>query len=384
LTTRTDIVFTFSYEMFDDSVRREFCWPSDQTLLALAADERVGHLMVADAYRSYLLSAVRRRPMGLTEDLTVGGRTATRVRPHRLGRVDPTDLAAAQRAYQRYGVLLGQALAQARGEQEPRPESAALVTYHPFAAAFCDAPWISKIVYLGQDDWATGEGVRPWWDLFEEAYRRIDERKAAIFVVSAELASRISPRAAVVPNGVIADVWRPRYPAPARIEQLERPRALYTGSIGDRLDKELVEHTASLVGSLIFMGPPVDAATIEWLRTLDNVHVFGAVGQRELAATVQACDVGVIPHRDQAGIRAMSPLKLYEYLSAGLPVVTVDLPPMHGVDDERVQICRREDWAAGMSRALSLGPVDEERRQRFIDGASWQSRMATVVDAAVS
>ncbi|MER7007419.1 hypothetical protein ABT297_30855, partial [Dactylosporangium sp. NPDC000555] len=269
MTTRADIVFTFSYEMFDDSVKREFCWPSDQTLLALAADERVGHLVVADPFRPYVVSAARRRPVRLVENLTVGNRAATRARPHRVRKVESTDLRTVEQAYQRYGVLLGRALARTRGEEQPRPESATLVTYHPFAAAFSDAPWIRKIVYLGQDDWATGEGVRPWWDLFKEAYRRIEERGATIFAVSAELAARISPRAGVVPNGVIADAWRPRHPAPARIDQLPRPRATYTGSIGDRLDKELVEATASMVGSLVVMGHHGDAGTIRWLRSID-------------------------------------------------------------------------------------------------------------------
>jgi glycosyltransferase involved in cell wall biosynthesis len=170
---------------------------------------------------------------------------------------------------------------------------------------------------------------------------------------------------------------------PPRIEQLRRPRAIYTGAIGDRLDRDLVQTTASMVGSLIFLGHFADAPVIEWLRTLDNVHVFGTVGQQELAATVQACDVGVLPHRDQEGIRAMSPLKVYEYLAAGLPAVSVDLPPVHGIDDERVVICRRDDWAAGLTRALNMDRADEQRRQRFIGEVSWQSRMRPVVDAAV-
>jgi glycosyltransferase involved in cell wall biosynthesis len=384
LTTRADIVFSFGFEMYEDAVRREFCHPADQTLLALAADARVGNLVAADAYRSYVLSAARRRPLRLVEDFTIGDRAATRARPYRLRKDDSTDLATVERAYRRYGALLGQALAHAQGERQPRPESATLVTYQPFAAAFCDAPWISKVVYLGSDDWATGEGTVAWWDVYKEAYRRIDDRKSAIFGVSAELAGRISPRAEVVPNGVIADVWRPRHSVPPRIDELPGPRATYTGSIGDRLDKELVEITAGMVGSLIFMGHHGDVETIEWLRAIPNVHVFGPVGQRELAATVQACDVGVIPHRDQACIRAMSPIKLYEYLAAGIPAVTVDLPPVHGVDDERVQICGREDWAAGMSRALGMGRADEPRRMRFIDEASWQGRMRSVIDAAVS
>ena len=38
MTDSTDVVFTFSIEMFDDAVNREFCRPPDQMLLALARD----------------------------------------------------------------------------------------------------------------------------------------------------------------------------------------------------------------------------------------------------------------------------------------------------------------------------------------------------------
>jgi teichuronic acid biosynthesis glycosyltransferase TuaH len=381
--SQVDVVFTSSYESLDDAINREFCRGSDQALLALARDERVGKLFVADPWRSYVSSGVRRRSVRLEERTTVVGRDVIRVRPHRLRREDATDLAAVERSYLRYGALLGRALARVRGEPMAKPRSAALVTSHPFVAGFCDAAWINNVVYFGRDDWATGEDVSQWWDLYREAYRRIDARGATIFGVSKELAGRMSPRASVVPNGVIADVWRPRYPAPTPIEALPGPRAIYTGSIDERLAANLVELTARTVGSLILIGYPNDARIIQWLRSLDNVHVFGPVRQRELAATVQACDVGILPHRDQDCIRAMSPLKLYEYLAAGLPVVSVDLPPVHGVDDERVFIRRHEDWADGLAAAVAAGPAQEDRRQQFIAEVSWERRMRVVVDAAV-
>ena len=141
----------------------------------------------------------------------------------------------------------------------------------------------TKVVFVAQDDWATGEGVRPWWPLYREAYRRIGEREADIFAVSEELASRISPRVTVAPNGVSPAIWRARYPVPARIAALPRPRAIYTGTLDDRLERRLVEETVQAVGTLIMIGQVGHRQTVDWLRSLDGVHVFDTVGQTELA-----------------------------------------------------------------------------------------------------
>jgi len=379
----TDVVFTGPGDMFDDAVEREFCRPPDQTLLALARDERVGRLFVADAWRSAPISIVRRRPLRLVERISVAEREVFRIRPHRLRRRDSTDTRAIARAYRAYGDVIGKALAHVGGGCHPGPPSASLVTYDPFVAAYAESSWIANTVYFGQDDWATGEGVRPWWGAYRDAYVRIEERGTSIFVVSQELADRVSPRAVVVPNGVNPDVWRPRHPPPARIDDLPPPRAIYSGTIDGRLEAGLVEQTAEAVGSLIMIGHFGDPSVIRWLEGLENVHVFGTVGQVELAATVQACDLGVIPHRDQAGIRAMSPLKLYEYLAAGLPVLAVDLPPLHGVADDRVLLCRPDQWAEAMPAAMELGHASEGRRLAFIDGVAWGRRMQPVVDVAV-
>ena len=133
----TDVVFTFSMEMFEDAVRREFCRPPDQTLLALARDPRIGRLLVADSWRSYIASAARRRSPRLTGPSAVDGRSALRVRPHRLRRADSTRLGRSNETTGHTASLLGRALARAHGEAKPTPGSAALVTYSPFVAAFC-------------------------------------------------------------------------------------------------------------------------------------------------------------------------------------------------------------------------------------------------------
>ena len=378
----SDVVFAFSLETLDDAIRRHFHRPPDQMVLALARDSRVGELLVADPWRSYASAISRRAGFHLVEPFTVAGREAVRVRPRRLARFDSSSLSRVERSYHRYGLILGRALARVRGVRTPEPRSASLVTYHPFVAAFCDAPWISRVIYVGRDDWTTDQRLDKWADVFRLAYQRMDERGADLFAVSQELAGRISPRTEVLPNGVISEVWRPRHPAADTVASLPRPRAVYTGTM-NRFDRELVETTSRSVGSLVLIGP-CDAQTQEWLRTMDNVHYFPTVGQVTLASMVQACDVGVIPHVDNAFTRAMSPLKLYEYLAAGLPVVSVDLPPIHGVDDDRVLIRGMETWADGLAEALEMGPASEDYRQHFTDEASWEKRLRTVIDIAVN
>jgi hypothetical protein len=118
-------------EMLEDAVRREFCRQPDQTLLALARDERIGRLLVADLWRSYAATAARRRSFRLTGPVTIGGRTALRVRPHRLRRAESTRLRSVARACGVYGSVLGRALAGGRGERRPDAKSAALVTSKP-------------------------------------------------------------------------------------------------------------------------------------------------------------------------------------------------------------------------------------------------------------
>jgi teichuronic acid biosynthesis glycosyltransferase TuaH len=381
--SRKDVVFTFTSEMLEDAIGREFCRPADQVVLALARDSRVGQLVVADAWRSYVLSLLRGRNIHRAERISLAGREVMRARPLRLKREDPLSLAAVERSYSHYSELLGRVLGSARGERKAQPKSAALVTCSPLVAAFSDARWIDNVVYFGRDDWATDERLAKWRDVYEYAYKKIERKGVRCFAVSEELARRISPDATVVPNGAIAEVWRPDHPTPSRIAALPGPRAIYTGTIGNRFSAELVKATAKIVGSLVLIGYTCDADTMEWLNMLGNVHVFGPVGQRELAATVQACDVGVIPHRDTDFIRAMSPLKLYEYLAAGLPVVSVDLPPVHGVDDERVHICGAADWAEGLKAAIASGRASNSRRQEFIDNVAWERRLRVLVDAAV-
>jgi glycosyltransferase involved in cell wall biosynthesis len=124
-------------------------------------------------------------------------------------------------------------------------------------------------------------------------------------------------------NGVdFAHFSAPRA-CPAEYQSLKRPRAVYVGALDERFDFAAVQRLAEARPemSVILIGPeggPVPEA----LCALDNVHLLGPRGYDSIPPYLQHADVGLLPLNDHAANRGRSPMKLYEYASAGLPVVS--------------------------------------------------------------
>jgi glycosyltransferase involved in cell wall biosynthesis len=89
---------------------------------------------------------------------------------------------------------------------------------------------------------------------------------------------------------------------------------------------------------------------------------------------MMAADVGLVCHRDTPLTQAMSPLKLYEYLAAGLPVVATDLEPMRDVSDRCLLVAAGDDWAPAVRKAAELGPDEPDHLARFRAQNDWSNR----------
>jgi glycosyltransferase involved in cell wall biosynthesis len=108
------------------------------------------------------------------------------------------------------------------------------------------------------------------------------------------------------------------------------------------------------------------------------------VAREQIRALIGAADVGLIPHVSSPLTRAMSPLKLYEYLAGGLPVVATDLQPMRGVGEGVELIEPGGDYAEGVRSALARGRAGEHERNAFIAEHSWASRQEALLDLALA
>lgn len=371
-----EVVFTFSYETWDDAVRRGMMRPPDRLAAALLADPAVSAVVVANPHRwlpTLLVRGLLRRDVPFPSD-----RRAHLARPWRLrDRADPVDPDAIAARYRAYGRTLGR-VARRRGMAAP-----VVLTTHPLVAGFAELDWAERVVYFGRDDWSSYPGKAAYWPAYTEAYARIAASGTPVAAVSAQIIERIGPTGphAVVPNGVEVDEWAGERPqAPAWFDAIPGPRAVYVGTIDDRLD---VEGIARLAGqrpgvSFVLLGPAPDPAYLAPLAALPNLVVHPGVGRPELVAVLRNAEVALVAHRVTPLTQAMSPLKAYEYLAAGAPVVSVDLPPMRGID-ERVLLTPDVAGSAGqLDAALALGRASEQHRRDFVAANSWESRHRAV------
>lgn len=155
-----------------------------------------------------------------------------------------------------------------------------------------------------------------------------------------------------------------------------RPRLGYLGWIMERTDLALLAGIAARRPDwdLVLVGPeyPGGYVNASGLLGLDNVRWLGELANREVPAFLQSLDVCLIPHRETAYARSMQPLKLYQYLASGRPVVST---PVGGLEDviDHVQVAhdaagfvgRIQDRLDNDSVAQSMARIDAVRKETW-------------------
>jgi teichuronic acid biosynthesis glycosyltransferase TuaH len=375
-----DVVFTFSFETYADAVERGMMRPPDQILSTLMRSERVSGLLVANPFR-WAPSSVARSVFGSGPALPRAPRRALHT-PIRLRRADPVDVAGVRAEYTKYSASLRTA-ASKLGLTDP-----VAITTNPLVAGFSPLEWTTGTMFFGRDDWLSSPARREYWPAFEAAYRSIAESGIAVTAVSQQILDRIAPTgpSAVIPNGVEPREWLTDKPAePAWMTQITHPRAIYVGTLDSRLDVEGIADLATRQSDLqvVLMGPQPDPAYLGPLRHLRNVHIRPSGGRVELVAALRNSDMALLSHRRTPLTEAMSPLKIYEYLAAGLPVISIDLPPVRGIDPRVVVVDAVSDFADVSQSTLALGIASESVRHAFVENNSWAQRHETILDLSL-
>jgi teichuronic acid biosynthesis glycosyltransferase TuaH len=243
-------------------------------------------------------------------------------------------------------------------------------------------------VLYGTDDWLAGAnmlGQDPRRILFEE--RKALRRADVVLAVTAELAQRwrgLGSDPVVFPNGCDPEAYaRVPYTEPGPVpEGFPEPVAGVVGLLTDRIDLGLLAAVADTGVGLLLVGRREQRwspRSVDALLARPNVHHVGPVPFEELPAWFARLDVGLTAYADSAFNRASFPLKTLEYLAAGLPVVSTDLPASRMLREETSDVWIAADhygFANAVCEAArsSSGPTAVSRRQAVAARHSWSSR----------
>lgn len=135
----------------------------------------------------------------------------------------------------------------------------------------------------------------------------------------------------LVPNAVqpLDFAVEPGAPVPADLAPIlasSRPIIGYYGAMAKWFDYDLLEYAARQMSEaeFVLLGPDYDG-TIKRLASLPNIHYLGLKDYQGLKHYLHAFDVAIIPFRINEITRATSPVKLFEYMAGGKPIVSTAL-----------------------------------------------------------
>jgi glycosyltransferase involved in cell wall biosynthesis len=187
----------------------------------------------------------------------------------------------------------------------------------------------------------------------------------------------LEPKSAfLLPNGVDADHFiHGSRELPEEYRKTSKPIALYVGAMDVWFDFALVEKAARRLPrvSFVLIGPKHLAA--ERLPQLPNLHLLGSRPFAALPPYLHQADVGIIPF-DVVNcgnlVHGINPLKMYEYMACGLPVVATQWDELRRLDSPAQLCATAEEFIAAIANAVAH-PYDRESSIRFARAHDWNA-----------
>jgi len=256
-------------------------------------------------------------------------------------------------------------------------------TYAPSSADLVGTLGESLIVYHCVDEFGAFSDAAP--EIREHELNLI--RKSDLVLVSSkELLKKKQDSNAhtyLVTHGVDYEHFRratdEATPVPPELQNLPRPILGFHGLIADWVDLPLIAELARMrpQWSIVLVGR--GDTDLSPIQGLPNVHVLGHRPYERLPEYLRGFDIALLPFVVNELTLAANPLKLREYLAAGLPVVAAPLPEIARFEGLVSLASTAQEYLQKIEALLAAkrtGPSRERSEQ--MAGESWDGKVAEI------
>ena len=251
------------------------------------------------------------------------------------------------------------------------------------------APWLDElpfrhVIYDCIDELEVHVRRRELAALYRSWEDRLVARASGAVVTAKRLGEALHARRPDLPvtlirNGADVDCFQSSAastPRPHDVPATGRPIVGFVGALYEWIDWELIHETAQQLSEyeFVFLGPRDGRGNAKRVGALPNVRLLGRRPYERVPAYVDTFDVCWVPFKEDEVGTAANPVKIYEYLSLGKPVVTTPVADTDSFGD-LVEVARTPaEMVARLRAAVTGSSSATEARMEYARRNAWDAR----------
>ena len=165
---------------------------------------------------------------------------------------------------------------------------------------------------------------------------------------------------------------------PEDLKHIPEPRAIYVGAIDEWFDIDLLSNVAKNCREISFIIIGNSRIDLSKLINLSNVFLLGKKDYKEIPAYMYNSNVGIIPfNKNHPIVQSINPIKLYEYMSCGLPVVATRWKELEIIKSPAYLADNVNSFIEGLK--IALQDINKNKYLKFARTNSWDLRYKDVI-----
>lgn len=270
--------------------------------------------------------------------------------------------------------------------------------YNPLYIKYFDKFNQKLNIFDGVDNWAELSWYKGLKKKINKNYNIVLKNSDLIFTVSKNLKNDLFNNDDKVywePNGVDLSYFQEIKSIHSKLDKIPRPIIGFLGIIQDRIDDQLIEYLAQknpdksiviagfvtgLMASILGK-PLIPTFPVDKFKKYDNVYFIGPIKYQDIPSLYNGFDVGTIPYKVNKFTNSCNPMKFYEYLATGLPVVSSNIQSAKKFEPFTKIAHNNQEFNKYVNQSILKGRLKlEGNLYDLLDDNTWQYRTKKMLD----